>query len=195
MFGLDTDASSPSSLLAAIARRRASPMRCCSHSIDEREEDGRAGVSRVKRSRDRPRPGQGRPRPRRRSRQAPQVGPGFAEGTRRASRRNATKHSKAPPLEAPDRQAGLTMSRAAVLHLSRGLRPRVLALLAFVVGAPLLVLAGVAACRRRSACRAGSSRFLRKRRHEGVPQRISQRARHHRARRQVRPAAQRRACG
>ena len=42
-----------------------------------------------------------------------------------------------------------------------------------------------------SACRAGSSAKLTKRRQDEVPRRVRQRHRHHRARRQVRPAAQR----
>ena len=63
--------------------------------------------------------------------------------------------------------------------------------LAYFLGAPLLVLPGALLAGALGLPRWFVS-FRRGAPRQGVPQRVSQRARHHRARRQVRPAAQRR---
>ena len=135
---------------------------------------------------------QGLARPRRRGRQAPQVGSGFAEGARRRSRRPRTQHQEAAA-EDPD-PAG----RHADHRSSASTSIRSICGIVADASSPCSSArrfdrpAGRVCWPARSACRAGSSSFRRARRVKAFLERVSQRARRHRARRQVRPAAQRR---
>ena len=97
---------------------------------------------------------------------------------------------KKPPLKVQIRQAGMQidLQRFYIYSVVCG---AVLTVAAFVLGAPLIVAAGRAAGRRARPA-ALVRRVPPRPPRQGLPQRIPQCARRHRARRQVRPAAQRR---
>ena len=99
---------------------------------------------------------------------------------------------KKPPLQGPASAGRHDGHDRALLHLFRRLRRRPHDRRLSSLGAPLLVAARRRCSPAGSVCRAGSSPSGAARRVKAFLERVPERARHHRARRQVRPAAQRR---
>ena len=150
-----------------------------------------AACQTIKADRNRPSRRQGLPRPRGRSHQAPQVGAGFAEGTRREAE-----------VQGPQRQEAAADACRSARPACRSPSSASMSIRS-ICGLVLDARRSSSPARRCSCCPArllagafGLPRWFvgvpPQPPHQAIPQRIPQRPRRHRARGQVRPAAQRR---
>ena len=142
MFGIDITVLAII-VLAGLQRPARSPMAFLFTRIENEKKAGkprRQGQD----GRNRSDQGQGCARPRRRDGQAPEVGAGFAEGTREASSTKSRQEVKKPPLKIRLRQAGLQdLGRAQFYIASSVICGIALTALAYFVGAPLPIVPGV----------------------------------------------------